>query len=81
MFTLHAELEGMQLAHVLERLLAGWKARGYQLSSLRALYETLQPLTLPRCEVGPGTIPGRSGALFCQGREFLADFDTVQAVV
>ena len=80
-FTLHAELEGMQLAHVLERLLAGWKARGYQLSSLRALYETLQPLTLPRCEVGPGTIPGRSGALFCQGREFLADFDTAQAVV
>ncbi|TMG84791.1 MAG: 4-deoxy-4-formamido-L-arabinose-phosphoundecaprenol deformylase [Betaproteobacteria bacterium] len=78
-FTLHAELEGMRLAGVLERLLAGWKAQGYRLVSMRTLYESLQALALPRCEVGPGTIPGRSGTLFSQGGEFLADVDLTQA--
>jgi undecaprenyl phosphate-alpha-L-ara4FN deformylase len=78
-FTLHAELEGMRLAPVFERLLVGWKAQGWQLASMRALYETLQGLALPRCEVGPGTIPGRSGTLLCQGPEFLAEVDLAQA--
>ena len=78
-FTLHAELEGMRLAPVLEQLLAGWKAQGYRLASMRGLYETLQPLALPRCEVRPGTVPGRSGTLLVQDREFLADVDLAQA--
>ena len=78
-FTLHAELEGMQLAHVLERLLSGWKAQGWRLASMRALSETLQPLALPRCEVGPGAVPGRSGTLLCQGPEFLAEVDLARA--
>ena len=78
-FTLHAELEGMRLAHAFEQLLAGWKAQGYQLVPMRAWYETLQALALPRCEVGPGTVPGRSGTLLCQGREFLGDVDLAQA--
>lgn len=78
-YTLHAELEGMRLATTFERLLAGWKAQGYQLVSMRSLYDTLQALTLPRCEVGPGTVPGRSGTLLCQGREFLGDVDLAQA--
>ena len=78
-FTLHAELEGMRLAPVLEALLAGWKAQGYTLVSMRALYETMQALALPRCEVGPGTVFGRSGMLFCQGPEFLAEVDLAQA--
>ena len=78
-FTLHAELEGMQLAHVFERLLSGWKAQGWQLASMRALHETLQPLALPRCEVGPGSVPGRSGTLLCQGPDFLAEVDLAQA--
>jgi undecaprenyl phosphate-alpha-L-ara4FN deformylase len=78
-FTLHAELEGMRLAPALERLLAGWKAQGYQLVPLRTLYESLQALALPRCEVGPGTVAGRSGTLLCQGREFLGDVDLAQA--
>jgi peptidoglycan/xylan/chitin deacetylase (PgdA/CDA1 family) len=77
-FTLHAELEGMQLAHVFERLLSGWKAQGWRIASMRALYETLQPLALPRCEVGSGSVPGRSGKLFCQGPEFLAEVDLAQ---
>jgi peptidoglycan/xylan/chitin deacetylase (PgdA/CDA1 family) len=78
-FTLHAELEGMRLAPAFEQLLAGWKAQGYQLVPMRACYETLQALALPRCEVGPGTVPGRSGTLLCQGREFLGDVDLAQA--
>ena len=78
-FTLHAELEGMQLAHVFERLLSGWKAQGWQLASMRALHETLQPRARPRCEVGPGSVPGRSGTLLCQGPDFLAEVDLAQA--
>jgi undecaprenyl phosphate-alpha-L-ara4FN deformylase len=78
-FTLHAELEGMRLAPAFEQLLAGWKVQGYRLVPMRACYETLQAVALPRCEVGPGTVPGRSGTLLCQGREFLGDVDLAQA--
>jgi undecaprenyl phosphate-alpha-L-ara4FN deformylase len=78
-FTLHAELEGMRLAPVLDKLIVGWKAQGYRVSSMRALYETMQPLALPRHEVGPGTVPGRSGTLLVQGREFLGDVDLAAA--
>lgn len=78
-FTLHAELEGMRLAPVLERLIAGWKAQGYRIVSMRALYETLQPMALPRHEVGAGSVPGRSGTLFVQRREFLGDVDLAAA--
>jgi peptidoglycan/xylan/chitin deacetylase (PgdA/CDA1 family) len=77
--TLHAELEGMRLAPAFEALLAGWKEQGYRLVSLRDLYDTLQALALPRCEVGMAPVPGRSGTLFCQGAEFLADVDLAQA--
>jgi peptidoglycan/xylan/chitin deacetylase (PgdA/CDA1 family) len=78
-YTLHAELEGMRLAPAFEQLLAGWKAQGWRLVSMRTLLETLQPLALPRCEVGPGVIDGRSGTLLLQGGEFLADVDLAQA--
>ena len=78
-FTLHAELEGMRLAPVLDRLIVGWKAQGYRVTSLRMLYETTQALALPRHEVGPGTVPGRSGTLLVQGREFLGDVDLAAA--
>jgi peptidoglycan/xylan/chitin deacetylase (PgdA/CDA1 family) len=78
-YTLHAELEGMRLAPVFEQLLAGWKAQGWRLSSTRALYDSVQPLALPRCEVAQGTVPGRSGTLLVQGAEFLADVDLAAA--
>ena len=71
-FTLHAELEGMRLAPAFEQLLAGWKAQGWRLVSMRTLLDTLQPLALPRCEVGPGVIDGRAGTLLMQGEQFLA---------
>jgi len=78
-FTLHAELEGMRLASALDQLLTGWKAQGWMLGPTRALYETLQPMALPRCEVAPAEVPGRSGTLIVQGREFLGDVDLAAA--
>jgi len=78
-FTLHAELEGMQLAPVLDQLLQGWKAQGWALGPVRSLFDTFEPLALPRCEVSNGTVPGRSGTLLVQGGEFLADVPLEQA--
>lgn len=78
-FTLHAELEGMRLEAVLERLLAGWIEQGYALVSMRSLFETLQPLALPRCEVSIGAVAGRSGTLMVQGPEFLSGLHIAQA--
>ena len=74
-YTLHAELEGMRLAPVFAQLLAGWKAQGWRLVSMRTLLNTLQPLALPRCVVGPGAVDGRSGTVLVQREEFLADVD------
>jgi peptidoglycan/xylan/chitin deacetylase (PgdA/CDA1 family) len=78
-FTAHAELEGMRLAPVLEQLIAGWRVQGWELGSTRRLYESLQPMALPRCAVGPGEIEGRSGTVLIQREEFLADVDLAQA--
>lgn len=73
-FTLHAEMEGMKLLPVFERLLAGWRAQGYTLTSLREIRAGLNPAQLPRHDVMRGEIPGRSGTLMLQGEEFLASW-------
>lgn len=73
-FTLHAELEGMKLAPVLENLLTGWKQQGYELCSVKSLAEDFKLDDLPRHEIRWGEVPGRSGELLVQGPEFLADF-------
>ena len=78
-FTLHAELEGMRFAPVFEQLVEGWKAQGYTLCSTRALFETLQPMALPRCEARVGAVDGRSGTLLVQGEEFLGDVNLALA--
>ena len=65
-FTLHAELEGMKLLPVLQRLVAGWQAQGYALVSTATLRAGLDPATLPLCDVVDGYVPGRSGTLACQ---------------
>lgn len=65
-FTLHAELEGMKLLPVLERLLRGWTAQGHELVSLGTLCATLDLKALPACAVYAGSVPGRSGDLACQ---------------
>lgn len=65
-FTLHAELEGGKLMPVFEQLLAGWKAQGYELVSLRQYLSGLAA-TLPRHEVMMRGLDGRSGTLAVQG--------------
>jgi len=67
-FTLHAELEGMKLLPVLERLLSGWRAQGHELVSLATLCASLDTAALPVCAVYDGSVPGRSGTLACQQR-------------
>jgi len=71
-FTLHAELEGMKLSAVLDQLLVGWKAQGFELVATRDIHASLDLKKLPRHEVRFAEIPGRSGNLMVQGAEFLA---------
>jgi undecaprenyl phosphate-alpha-L-ara4FN deformylase len=71
-FTLHAELEGMKFAPIFEQLLDGWQKQGHELVSLGSYLESLAINDLPRHEIATGPVPGRSGALALQGREFLA---------
>jgi undecaprenyl phosphate-alpha-L-ara4FN deformylase len=68
-FTAHAELEGGKFLGAFERLLSGWKAQGYEIVSLKTLFESLDPAQLPRHEVVYGEIPGRSGTLALQSKE------------
>jgi peptidoglycan/xylan/chitin deacetylase (PgdA/CDA1 family) len=62
-FTLHAELEGQKLAPIFERLLDGWKAQGYALSSMADYAKSIDALTLPIHALQWGELPGRSGEL------------------
>jgi undecaprenyl phosphate-alpha-L-ara4FN deformylase len=71
-FTLHAELEGMKLAPVLEKLLEGWRGLGYRLVSLGDYFDALPDKNLPRHEVVTGAVPGRAGTLALQGPLFLS---------
>ncbi|MDF1483783.1 polysaccharide deacetylase family protein [Ramlibacter sp. H39-3-26] len=71
-YTLHAELEGMRLQHVLRSLIAGWRTQGHALVSLADLHATLDPATLPRLRIAQGTIAGRSGLLALQGEPVAA---------
>ena len=70
-FTLHAELEGMKLAPVFEKLLEGWKAQGYELVPMRTLVDATDTAKLPLCSVMDEAVAGRSGVLSVQGAEFL----------
>ena len=71
-YTLHAELEGMKLAPVFERLLEGWRARGDELVATRDIAAAIDIATLPHHNIVWAEVPGRSGALATQGAEFLA---------
>jgi len=71
-YTLHAELDGMKLMPAFEALLRGWREMGYELVPLREVFNELKPRLLPRHELIQGEIPGRSGTLALQGKEFLA---------
>ncbi|HEX9396257.1 MAG TPA: 4-deoxy-4-formamido-L-arabinose-phosphoundecaprenol deformylase [Burkholderiales bacterium] len=66
-YTAHAELEGGRLLELFERLLLGWQAQGYELVSMRSIFESLDLDALPKCDVIYGEVPGRSGTLAMQG--------------
>jgi len=66
-YTLHAELEGMKLMAVMERLLAAWKAEGFAIDAMDGLYAGLDVAALPRHRLATGTVAGRSGRLAVQG--------------
>ena len=66
-YTLHAELEGMQLLSVMEKLLVMWRGSSGELGAVEETFERLDLATLPRHQVGWGEIEGRSGYLAMQG--------------
>ncbi|MBF0401947.1 MAG: 4-deoxy-4-formamido-L-arabinose-phosphoundecaprenol deformylase [Magnetococcales bacterium] len=66
-YTLHAELEGMKLLPVMEKLLQAWQAEGITVGTLAALHSRLQNSVLPCHAVVWGSVPGRSGVLALQG--------------
>lgn len=65
-YTLHAELEGMKLAPVFERLLTGWQRQGYTLVSMADYFAALDVKRLPANRVAQREISGRSGSLCVQ---------------
>ena len=77
-FTLHAELEGMKLLPVLERLLASWREQGYEIVALNDIANRLNVTALPRHEMIRGEVPGRSGTLMLQGEPFLSSWKEPQ---
>ncbi len=72
-FTLHAELEGMRLKPVFEKLLTGWKEQGYELIATEKLHASLDRAHLPYFHAVQGSLPGRSGTLLMQGARFLGE--------
>lgn len=66
-YTLHAELEGMKLLPLFERLLNGWRARGWTLCALDDYFGGLDADRFPKCPVIAGTVEGRAGTLALQG--------------
>ena len=66
-YTLHAELEGMKWMPAFDRMLAGWRAQGYELVSTAQMFGSLDAAALPLHEVRMCSIPGRSGVLAVQG--------------
>ncbi|MBV2234605.1 MAG: polysaccharide deacetylase family protein [Sterolibacterium sp.] len=70
-FTLRAELEGMKLLPILEKLLSGWCAQGYTLTTTRAIFASLDSATLPRHEIVRGQLAGQDKTLMLQGEAFL----------
>jgi undecaprenyl phosphate-alpha-L-ara4FN deformylase len=71
-YALRAEVEGTVFAPALTALLAGWRALGYQVVSLRDYAAGLDLARLPRRIVELQPLAGPRGAAAIEGREFLA---------
>ena len=70
-YTLHAELEGMKLLPVMEKLLQKWQQAGIQLCSMEEYVSDIDFAGLPRHELMMGELEGRSGLLAKQGERQL----------
>ncbi|MEA3278349.1 MAG: polysaccharide deacetylase family protein [Pseudomonadota bacterium] len=66
-YTLHAELEGMKLRPVMERLLVMWRGVQADIHPIADVFRSLDLEKLPCHQVGWGELPGRSGYLALQG--------------
>jgi peptidoglycan/xylan/chitin deacetylase (PgdA/CDA1 family) len=66
-YTLHAELEGMALSPVMQRLLSAWQTAGDTLGTLHDTFANLDQAALPTRPVVWDEVPGRSGVLAVQG--------------
>jgi peptidoglycan/xylan/chitin deacetylase (PgdA/CDA1 family) len=67
-FTLHAELEGMQLLPQFEWLVRAWVEEGCVLVAMRDVAARLGSDATPRHDIDFDEVPGRSGLLAVQGR-------------
>jgi peptidoglycan/xylan/chitin deacetylase (PgdA/CDA1 family) len=65
-FTLHAELEGMQLQASFVRLLQRWRSAGFELCSMHDIYDQLVLENVPVRTIAHEPIQGRSGSLAVQ---------------
>jgi peptidoglycan/xylan/chitin deacetylase (PgdA/CDA1 family) len=65
-YTLHAELEGMKLMPVMEKLLEQWTASGFEFLTLHKLHASLDQTLLPKQEIAWSEVEGRSGLLAVQ---------------
>ena len=66
-YTLHAELEGMKLKPIMERLLVMWRDARAKVGAMEDVYRALDLDALPCHLVEWGELPGRSGHLALQG--------------
>lgn len=62
-YTLHAEMEGMKLLPVFEKMLQGWQKRGVDLVATREIIQDIDYTRLPSRRVFMAEIPGRSGTV------------------
>ena len=70
-YALRAEVEGTVFAPALRALLAGWRALGYQVVSLRDYAAGLNLSRLPRRIIAEEFFPGTRGIIAVEGKEFL----------
>lgn len=70
-YTLQAEIEGLELLPVLDTLLQAWREAGIQLLSLGSYLEAAGESSLPRHRTATDRVPGRDGTVAVQGPEFL----------
>jgi undecaprenyl phosphate-alpha-L-ara4FN deformylase len=71
-YTLHAELEGGKWLPILEQLLQGWQAQGYELVSMQQYLQGLDVAELPRREVVMREVEGRVGNLAVEADNMVA---------